>query len=211
MSPSGGVSGGASGAAAAASGAASAGASDAPTAGASGAGSAGASGAATAGASGAASTGARRSGSGLARAAAEAWESLFRAQVALMRRFDADDIWGDLSMREYDVLFTLSRCDGAALRMVELNEHILLSQPSLSRMVDRLVERGLVAREPAVGDRRGVLVRLTAAGVGAQRQIGRLHTATIARYVGGALDAQELATLQRLTDKLRHAQTGIPR
>jgi DNA-binding MarR family transcriptional regulator len=163
------------------------------------------------GASGDSSGSARPSGTGPVRAAAEAWESLFRAQVALMRRFDADDIWGDLSMREYDVLFTLSRCDGGALRLVELNEHILLSQPSLSRMVDRLAERGLVAREAAVGDRRGVLVRLTTDGLAAQRRIGRLHTATIARYVGGALDPQELATLQMLTDKLRHAQTGIPR
>ena len=146
-----------------------------------------------------------------ARAAAEAWESLFRAQVALMRRFDADEIWGELSMREYDVLFTLSRCPGGALRLVELNEHILLSQPSLSRMIDRLAGRGLVVREAAVGDGRGVVVRLTADGLAAQKRIGRLHTATIARYVGGALDARELATLQMLTDKLRYAQTGIPR
>ena len=41
---------------------------------------------------------------------AEAWESLFRAQVALMRRFQRDDVWGALSIREYDVMFTLSRC-----------------------------------------------------------------------------------------------------
>ena len=52
-----------------------------------------------------------------ARESAEAWESLFRAQVALMRRFTAEDVWGDLSVREYDVLFTLSRCDGGAARL----------------------------------------------------------------------------------------------
>lgn len=43
------------------------------------------------------------------REAAEAWEALFRAQVALMRRFSAEDVWGEASIREYDVLFTLSR------------------------------------------------------------------------------------------------------
>lgn len=42
--------------------------------------------------------------------AVDAWEALFRAQVSLMRRFTADDIWDPISLREYDVLFTLSKC-----------------------------------------------------------------------------------------------------
>jgi len=92
-----------------------------------------------------------------ARAAAEAWEALFRAQVTLMRRLQADDIWGDLSMREYDVLFTLSRCpDG--LRMRDLNAYVLLSQPSLSRLVDRLEAAGLVRRVVVPDDARGTTV-----------------------------------------------------
>jgi len=33
---------------------------------------------------------------------------------------------------------------------------------------------------------------------------------SIRRLVGGALDAEELATLRTLTDKLRAAQAGIP-
>ena len=63
-----------------------------------------------------------------AREAAEAWESLFRAQVTVMRRLLADDIWGDLSMREYDVLFTLALAPGETLRLRELNENILMAQ-----------------------------------------------------------------------------------
>ena len=39
----------------------------------------------------------------------DAWESLLTAHAALMRQFAADGIWGDLSMREYDVLYTLSK------------------------------------------------------------------------------------------------------
>ncbi|HWV78428.1 MAG TPA: helix-turn-helix domain-containing protein, partial [Isoptericola sp.] len=95
------------------------------------------------------------------RLAAEAWESLFRAQVTLMRRFQADDIWRDLSMREYDVLFTLSRAPRGELRLRDLNEGMLIAQSSLSRMVERLEARGLVARSVPADDARGTLVRLT--------------------------------------------------
>jgi DNA-binding MarR family transcriptional regulator len=144
------------------------------------------------------------------REAAEAWESLFRAQVALMRRFQRDDVWGPLSIREYDVLFTLSRCPGRSARLKELGEGSLLTQPSLSRLVERLEADGLVTRGPVPDDARGVAVTLTAEGSRMQKEIGRRHVRTIARLVGGALDTDELATLRTLTDKLRAAQAGIP-
>ncbi len=40
----------------------------------------------------------------------DAWESLFRAQVAVMRQITAMPEFGKLSMREYDVLFNLRTC-----------------------------------------------------------------------------------------------------
>src|SRR6478736_4197885 len=67
------------------------------------------------------------------RAAAVAWEELFRAQVAIMRRLQRDPIWDRLTLREYDVLFTLSRAP-EGLRLRDLGELSLLSQPSLSRL-----------------------------------------------------------------------------
>ncbi len=144
------------------------------------------------------------------RESAEAWESLFRAQVALMRRFTHEDVWGDLSVREYDVLFTLSRCEGRAARLRDLGAESLLTQPSLSRLVERLELRGLVVRSPATDDGRGVVVTLTDEGAREQRAIGRRHVEQIHRLVGGALDAEELATLRRLTDTLRARQASIP-
>ena len=70
-------------------------------------------------------------------------------------------------MREYDVLYTLSKCP-EPVRLGELNRHVLLSQPALSRMVDRLADRGLdrsAQADPADG--RGVRLSLTDAGPGA--------------------------------------------
>ncbi|AEI11560.1 MarR family winged helix-turn-helix transcriptional regulator [Cellulomonas gilvus] len=145
-----------------------------------------------------------------AREAAAAWESLFRAQVALMRRFTAQDVWGELTVREYDVLFALSgRPDGAA-RLHELAAESLLTQPSLSRLVERLETRGWVRRSPAPQDGRGVVVTLTEEGAALQREVGRRHVAQIHRLVGGVLDADELATLRDLTDRLRTGQARIP-
>ncbi|MDM7831805.1 MarR family winged helix-turn-helix transcriptional regulator [Cellulomonas edaphi] len=144
------------------------------------------------------------------REAALAWESLFRAQVALMRRFQRDDVWGPLTIREYDVLFTLSTSPGRTARLRDLAESSLLTQPSLSRLVERLEADGLVARGPVQGDGRGVAVTLTPAGVELQREVGRRHARSIRHFVGGALDAHELATLRALTDKLRAAQAEIP-
>ena len=39
----------------------------------------------------------------------DAWEALLSAHAVLMKQFAAEDIWQDVSMREYDVLYTLSK------------------------------------------------------------------------------------------------------
>jgi DNA-binding MarR family transcriptional regulator len=70
-------------------------------------------------------------------AAVTAWEALFRAQVAIVRELGREFPTGDISFNEYDVLFNLSRQDGHRLRIRDLSKHLLLTQPSISRMVDR--------------------------------------------------------------------------
>ena len=84
-----------------------------------------------------------------------AWEALLSAHAVLMKEFAAEDIWGEVSMREYDVLYALSKCRGS-LRLSELNRHVLLSQPALSRLVERLADRGLIDRRPDPADGRGL-------------------------------------------------------
>ncbi|MCY0905421.1 MarR family winged helix-turn-helix transcriptional regulator [Arthrobacter sp. H14-L1] len=142
--------------------------------------------------------------------ATEAWESLFRAQVSVARKLQADPAFKRVNMREYDVLFNLSRCPSGWLRLNELNDHVLLSQPSISRMVDRLEQQGLVERKTVPEDRRGVLIRLTHTGRQLQRDIGRDHVRDINRLVGSALTDAELTQLKNLTDKLRQSVVGLP-
>lgn len=144
------------------------------------------------------------------RPAAEAWEALFRAQVTVMRRLRRGHGTGPVSMGEYDVLYNLSLQPGRRARLRDLNELILLSQPSLSRMIERMEADGLVERSPDPCDRRGTVVALTGHGLEMQRIVGRAHVRLISTYVGGALSPEELRTLRRLCDKLRLAQADLP-
>jgi DNA-binding MarR family transcriptional regulator len=132
----------------------------------------------------------------------DAWESLLAAHAALIRELSGHrDIWADLSMKEYDVLYTLSKCPGP-VSLSELNRHVLLSQPAMSRMVDRLAGRGLVARSTDPDDRRGVRLSLTGAGRELQRHVGRQHARDVARAMTGALTNDELRQLAVICDKL---------
>lgn len=139
------------------------------------------------------------------RLANDAWEALLTAHAVLIKRLLAHDVWEEVSMREYDVLYTLSKCQ-KPLRVSELNRHVLLSQPALSRMVDRLVERGLVSRRADPTDRRGVLLSLTEAGRTRQRQIGGRHAVDVARAMTAALEPAELAQLEAICRKLANPE-----
>jgi DNA-binding MarR family transcriptional regulator len=135
-----------------------------------------------------------------------AWESLMTAHAALLRKFSAEDGWEDFSMKEYDVLYTLSKCPDP-IRLSELNRHVLLSQPALSRMVDRLTERGLVQRSSDPADGRGVRRSLTAGGLAAQRRIGRRHARSVAQSMLAGLSPAELRQLDELCARLADTTT----
>jgi len=131
----------------------------------------------------------------------DAWEALLTAHASLMRQFNAQDVWEDLSMKEYDVLYTLSKCPDP-IRLGELNRHVLLSQPALSRMVDRLADRGLVSRSTDPTDGRGIRLALTEEGLAVQRRIGRRHGRGVARAMLSGLTPAELRQLEELCGKL---------
>jgi DNA-binding MarR family transcriptional regulator len=135
-------------------------------------------------------------------AAVDAWEALFRAQVSVLRQLNKEFPTGELSFNEYDVLFNLSRQPDRQLRIRDLNEHLLLTQPSVSRLVDRLVGKALVRKEADPGDGRGTIVCLTDAGYALFRSVAVTHAESIHRRMG-SLTTSELETLTALSDKLR--------
>jgi len=135
--------------------------------------------------------------------AVDAWEALFRAQVAVLRQLHLEFPTSELSFNEYDVLFNLSKQPERQLRIRDLNKHLLLTQPSVSRLVDRLVSKGLVLKAKDSGDARGTLVCLTDSGYELFRRVAVTHAASITNRVGSVLNPDELRQLTRLTEKLR--------
>lgn len=134
--------------------------------------------------------------------AVTAWESLFRAQVGVMRTLAAEFPTDLLSLNEYDVLFNLSRQADRSARLREINDLVLISQPSVSRLVDKLMKRGLVEKCPDANDGRGTIVRLTDEGYALYRQVALLHVKVISRIMSTGLDDEDLSTLTALTDRI---------
>ncbi|MGI9824362.1 MarR family winged helix-turn-helix transcriptional regulator [Agromyces sp. Marseille-Q5079] len=137
--------------------------------------------------------------------AVAAWESLFRAQVTVIRTLSESFPSELISLNEYDVLFNICRAPGRRLRLKDLNRSVLISQPSVSRMLDRLSSRGLVTKVPDPVDGRGTIVSITDDGFTLYRQVAYQHIAAIERSVGAGLDDDELVTLTDLCRRMRLA------
>ena len=68
----------------------------------------------------------------------------------------------DLSVPKFRVLIFLNRHEGASLSVIA--EHLGLTLPSMSKMIDGLVARNMVTRQMDPKDRRRVTLVLTALG-----------------------------------------------
>lgn len=137
------------------------------------------------------------------RLAIAAWESLFRAQHEVFHEIsgDFDD---DLTQAEYDVLLTVTRGPEHSARLRDVTANMLISQPSVSRLVDRMVTDGLITKCPDPQDGRGAIVRATDKGLAGFRRVATAHGRAIAERMS-VLDDAELVQLRDLTAKLRGA------
>jgi len=132
----------------------------------------------------------------------DAWRTLLRFSVLMLDRLDADlRAAHDIGLADYEILVQLADAPGRALRMSELANLALVSRSRLTHRVDRLVDAGLVTREPCPTDRRGMFAVLSEAAA-------PTHVAGVRRYVVEPLDAatrhalvEELATTLAELDK----------
>lgn len=128
----------------------------------------------------------------------DAWVKFVHAHARLMNTLSSDlDKAGEIPLGTYDVLVQLSTA-GGKLRLKDLLGRVILSQPGLSRRVERLETAGLVERRPDPTDGRGVIVVLTRAGRYALRSAAVIHMTGIEREFTGTLSDEEAETLQRV-------------
>lgn len=134
--------------------------------------------------------------------ALEAWEGLFRAQHELFNAMSADFENTPITQAEYDVLLTVTRAPRMTARLRDVTANMLISQPSVSRLVDRMVARGLLTKTSDPEDGRGSILTATDAGARGFREVATAHSRSIAERMSG-LDEDELRALITLTDRLR--------
>jgi DNA-binding MarR family transcriptional regulator len=131
-----------------------------------------------------------------------AWRAMLRAHATLIRRLDTDlQQATGLALADFDVLAQLAEAHGE-LRMTELADRALISRSGMSRRVARLVDEGLLRRDRAGTDGRGVVVALTQAGIARLAETAPVHARGISTLFVAQLDDQELALLERALNKV---------
>jgi DNA-binding MarR family transcriptional regulator len=110
--------------------------------------------------------------------ATAAWIRLMRVQSRVLDAVEQElKKAGFPPLAWYDALLELSRAPTGELRPVELERQMLLPQYSTSRLIDRLVDEGLVVRRECKMDKRGQFVEITEAGRELQKRMWSAYSA----------------------------------
>ncbi|HET9437262.1 MAG TPA: MarR family transcriptional regulator [Gaiellaceae bacterium] len=132
-----------------------------------------------------------------------AFISLLRAHAALTRDLSAKlTLEHGLTLSDFEVLLRLSRAPERRMRRVDLAEQVLLSASGVTRLLDGLERQGLVERAACSADRRVVYAVLTEAGLERLRAAAETHFAQIDAILDARFDADEMAQLTALLDRL---------
>ena len=124
----------------------------------------------------------------------DAWAALLRAHRRLTQLLDDELRAVAVTLDEYDVLLQVRQA-GQPLRMTQLAERALISRPTASRVVDRLVDKGWIRRWRHDADRRVVLLALTDEGRRVHTAAARVHLDGIARLVEDPLAGRDVGAL----------------
>ncbi|HKP97577.1 MAG TPA: MarR family transcriptional regulator [Fibrobacteria bacterium] len=108
----------------------------------------------------------------------------------------------DLSATQYNVLRILRGAGSEGLACGEIGERMVTRDPDITRLLDRLEKRGLVARSREKEDRRVVTARIAQAGLDLLKKLDepvvQAHKAQL-----GHLEAKQQETLIRLLETAR--------
>jgi DNA-binding MarR family transcriptional regulator len=148
---------------------------------------------------------------GLQGTALEAWRSYLQSHASIVRVLDAELAAAHgMTTRDYEVLLYLSQAEGRHLPMSALAESTMLTRSGITRLVDGLVDAGLIERVACPNDARVSYAQLTDRGYEKLRQAGCTHVASIRRLFLENFSPAELDQLATLLSRLPGAQPGRP-
>lgn len=125
------------------------------------------------------------------------WRSYLFATAHVNHVIDADLRKDGLDIAEYNILVNLSEAPEHKLRMSQLADDVVHSRSRLTHTVSRLEQRGLVVREACQDDGRGILARLTPAGLEKLDETAPNHVATVRRVLVDTMSKDEFRALGR--------------
>jgi DNA-binding MarR family transcriptional regulator len=136
----------------------------------------------------------------------QVWRRFLHAHALVIRRLEQElAAEAGMPLAWYDVLLQLAEAPRQRLRMAELAERVELSRSGLTRLVDRLVDDGLVCREPSPDDARGTYTVLLPAGLQRLRRAAPGHLAGIQRHFLSRFTEGELRELDALLEHVAPA------
>lgn len=106
----------------------------------------------------------------------------------------------DLSMAQFNILRILRGANGA-ISVNQVKDRMIERSPNTTRLMDKLIDKGLMERVRCVEDRRVVYVSITNAGLSLLSQID-VDQETKLDFTGNITE-EEAEILSQLLDKLR--------
>jgi DNA-binding MarR family transcriptional regulator len=126
-----------------------------------------------------------------------AWLNLSRIYITIRLELDrAMQQETGISLAEGELLFRLVFAPANRLRMSDLADRLCMAQSGITRVIDRLVERGLVARETRANNRRTVDAILTSLGRKTFERSRPVYQRVIREQLGRALTPRKTARLR---------------
>lgn len=131
-----------------------------------------------------------------------AWRGVLSAHASVVARVEEALAEADLPpLAWYDVLWAVRRVPGRRVRMAELAESLTLSRGGLTKLADRLEAAGLLRREPAPDDRRGLYAVLTDTGEDMLRRMWPVYSHVLRKAFVEAISADEAAVIAAGLDR----------
>jgi DNA-binding MarR family transcriptional regulator len=128
--------------------------------------------------------------------------NLLRTARQLLDAFDQLIRGRELTQPQYNILRILRGAGAAGLASGEIGERMVGRDPDVTRLLDRMEERGLVVRNRSTSDRRVVTTQLTPEGL---RIVDELDAPLLAMHQRqlGHLSAEEMDDLNALLERVR--------
>lgn len=131
-----------------------------------------------------------------------AWSHFLGAQALALGAIEEQlKAAGQPSIAWYDVLLELERA-GGRLRQGDLAERLVVERYNITRLLDRMEASGLVRREQAESDRRGIMAVLTEAGREQRQETWPHYQKAIADNFAEVLSESEARGLTETLKKL---------